>query len=435
MLAVNKKTVFHYVLIYIMFMMNDSYLFKVYLSNYNIVFAVIAIVILLYCGYDFIRTSISSPVIFSVFLLAAAVFVRFSAGGVGIAAWLRWVTPILWVLCVIVYDSDNVLERFLKLVYAMSIISLVCYVICQINPDILTNLFPSHYAAGKSVINWTSSTTANYRTEYADGLLLYSVRFTEYNRNNGVFSEPGLYQMVLSIALFIAVFIPNLKIEKRKLNRIILVLIITIVTTMSTSGYLSLFVILIAYILGQRKMETHRLSKSLILVFCLVGIILAYDYSINETNSLLYTTVIGKIFTDGSVNLNASSGYWRMLTIQTSWSSMLKNPFGVGYDNMSELLTSGSTGAQIFVFGAAIGVIPFVISQLWQLIPVIRTPIFGIPEKICFIFIFYNCLLSQSKEFYAVLLLIPIFIMMIDTGYVEIDEPDVETQEQIDVKT
>lgn len=76
----------------------------------------------------------------------------------------------------------------------------------------------------------------------------------ELTRNNGIFNEPGLYQMVLNTALYFTMFFPEqLKCGAKKQERYMLILIIAIVTCQSTTGYLSLGAIIVGYLMTKQK--------------------------------------------------------------------------------------------------------------------------------------------------------------------------------------
>lgn len=330
-------------------------------------------------------------------------------GGVGLDAWLRWAVPILLVYYSFSVDKEQFLNRWVKLVVVMSAISLAFWLACQINVDLIRSILPTHYTMGRSVAYWTSSTSAVYQPEYGDGLLFYSVRFLEPDRNNGVFSEPGLYQMVLNITLFILLFMRDeLNITNKLHIKYTIILLVTLITCKSTSGYLSFVIILVMFMMQENQAEQK--NKNRIIIAALFGIaLLLVEYSLNGTNSLLYTQLLKKILSDGKLTISADSGMWRMMTVATAWTSMLQNPFGIGYDNANALLASGSTGAQIFLMGAALGIIPFVTFQAWTLYPVLTSKSISVLGKIAFVFMFYNSMLAQSKEFYSAFLIFTIY--------------------------
>ena len=408
-LIIRKKATWQHILLYFVYMLNDSFLYKNFVSGYNLVIFVTLV---------FLTTIVKGkrPLFiwgFLAFSLASVTIVRIMQGGVGLDAWLRWAVPILLVYYAFSVDKDHFLHRWVKLVVVMSAISLIFWLACQIDADLIRRLLPSHYSVGQSVLYWTSSTSAVYQTEYGDGLLFYAVRNFETDRNNGVFSEPGLHQMVLCATLFMLLFMKDkLEITSKQQMKYIVVLLITLITCKSTSGYLSFVVIFMMFMI--QKSQAEAKNKYRIISVALLGVVvLLVEYLLNGRNSLLYTQLFQKIFSDGTITLSADSGMWRMMTISTAWSSMLQNPLGIGYDNANALLVSGSSGAQIFLMGAALGIIPFVVFQVWTWYPVLQTKSINIFGKAAFLFMFYNSMLAQSKEFYSVFLIFTIYCFFI----------------------
>ena len=404
-LIISKNATWQYILLYLVYMLNDSFLYKNFISRYNLVIFVVLV---------FLTTIVKGkrPLFiwgFLAFSLVSVAIVRIMQGGVGLDAWLRWAVPILLVYYAFSVDKDHFLHRWVKLVVVMSVISLIFWLACQIDADLIRRLLPTHYPVGQSVLYWTSSTSAVYQTEYGDGLLFYAVRNFEPDRNNGVFSEPGLHQMVLCATLFMLLFMKDkLEITSKQQMKYIVVLLITLITCKSTSGYLSFVVIIMMFII--QKSRTEVKNKYRIISVALFGVaVLLVEYLVNGMNSLLYTQLLSKIFSDGMITISADSGMWRTMTISTAWSSMLQNPLGIGYDSANALLVSGSSGAQIFLMGAALGIIPFVVFQAWTWYPVLQTKSINIFGKVAFLFMFYNSMLAQSKEFYSVFLIFTIY--------------------------
>lgn len=404
-LKISKRVLWQYLLLYLVYMMNDSLLYKKYISKANIVLFV------LLCFLTFFQRKQRSLYVwgFLGFSLFAVVFERLYSGGVGLEAWLRWGVPVLLVYYTFSIDKEQFLHRWTKLVVFMCIISLAIWLGCQINVDFMRGIMPTHYSMGKSVAYWTSSTNAVYQTEYGDGLFFYSIRYFEPDRNNGVFSEPGLYQMLLNATLFVLLFMGDkVNITNKQQLKYSAIIFITLITCKSTSGYLSFVVIMLMYMM-KRNQEEHK-NKNRIIVVILLGVaVLLAEYSINGANSILYSQLLRKILMNGKVSLSADTGVWRLMTIASAWESMMAHPLGIGFDRAMALMADGSAGAQIFLMGAALGVVPFVVFQVWTWYPVLISKSISILGKIAFMFMFYNSMLAQSKEFYSVFLIFTIY--------------------------
>lgn len=87
--------------------------------------------------------------------------------------------------------------------------------------------------------------------------LVQNVRFP--TRNAGVFWEAGIYQCYLNISLFIMLYLlpeNNRKITYLKIG----IIITTIITTLSTSGYIEMVLILSCKLLGQYKKAKNKVQ-------------------------------------------------------------------------------------------------------------------------------------------------------------------------------
>lgn len=81
---------------------------------------------------------------------------------------------------------------------------------------------------------------------YSYNFYIYSFVVQHQHRNCGPFGEPGQYQCILSAALFFTLFHLN-KVTPQYRIWAMIVFVFTIITTQSTTGYISLVVIITAY--------------------------------------------------------------------------------------------------------------------------------------------------------------------------------------------
>ena len=406
-IKVNKNAIIQYAILYLVYILNDSYLYKYFLGKYNI--------ILFFAGLFCIlikKIHLKYAFAYLIYSFATILFVRNYADGVGLQAFLRVAVPLIFVVIAIQINKQQFLDRWVKLIVVMAGISLICWGIVQINADILRNYMIMRFDAGKVVDYWISSTNAAYRTVTVDGALLYTIRGNfELDRNNGVFSEPGLFQMMLCASLFILLFLDDMiTVKGKKRMYYSMILLLTIVTCKSTSGYLSTIILLIVFFLNRRKNDNTK--KHIVAIAVLVISFIVGEYLWNGNSSVLYTQFLRKIIMDGKISITADTGVWRIMTINTMCKSMIEHPLGIGYDNAIKLMPTGSSGAQIFVFGAAMGIIPFIVIQIWMLYPVFRTSLINRSEKVAYLFMFYNSMLAQSKEVYAVYLVFTILFII-----------------------
>lgn len=143
------------------------------------------------------------------------------------------------------------IDRYVKTLYAIAITSLIFYLISNIAPNVLT-LLSFDTSSGESI--------------YARQSIFGLFTFVEQNihRNSGSFWEPGAFGGYLVLA-FIFNFFSHLK-NKKKIG---IVLIITILTTMSTTAYLAIF--LFSFLVYYKKINNAIIKIIAVSVILLGG--------------------------------------------------------------------------------------------------------------------------------------------------------------------
>lgn len=196
---------------------------------------------------------------------------------------------------------------FSDIIVVLSIASIFSFVIYYINYELL-NIFPilsntngvQYYFTGVSFIP-------------------IKVAYTMY-RSYGIFREPGMYMVFLNIALMFELF-------SKKINyKRIIVLSLALLTTLSTAGYLSLFLILIVFI-SKAKIKIQNKIYFIICVSVVIASILSFiDYE------FFFNRIIMKLFDGGS------SSDARLDSITINILLLLDNihaiPFGLGFENV-----------------------------------------------------------------------------------------------------
>lgn len=130
-------------------------------------------------------------------------------------------------------------KYYINLVFVLSIISLICFFIFVIRPDIILNNIPS-------ITYW------NHVTKYIG---VYNFSNNIYTiRNFGPFHEAGMWAVFVDVALL-------LQFQKNKNNKFsdklkIFIFIITIITTFSTTGFIVCIIILFNKLLLKPNAKT-----------------------------------------------------------------------------------------------------------------------------------------------------------------------------------
>ncbi|MCL1096426.1 hypothetical protein [Shewanella gelidii] len=196
---------------------------------------------------------------------------------------------------------DDFATRFEKIVVFLSVVSLCIYLFVSVFPSTINYFFTYEYEG------FSAKTVILLNVLIPDGQVLF--------RNAGVASEPGLYQLILNLALHFRLL------RLKKLDLASTALIMSIVTTDSTVGIFICFVILC-------------FNLSLRLIFMLAPVVIM---SFSIIVDLFFYHLEYKLF--GSVAFNG-----RMLPILNLIDLAAEYPLGMGsvlYTHYLEILNIG----------------------------------------------------------------------------------------------
>lgn len=158
---------------------------------------------------------------------------------------------ILWLvgICIGYIEKQYFINKFINIICFFSVISIVCIFISNFIPQYSSFFYKSN--------------------EYAHHTYLISPFYmwgnTElWTRNSGPFWEPGAFQGFINIAIL---FILTSNINIRNMNIKLIILVITLLTTQSTTGYI-LFVLNIIFFGGEilRKLKRNNLLLKIFMV-------------------------------------------------------------------------------------------------------------------------------------------------------------------------
>ena len=162
----------------------------------------------------------------------------FTGGALSIATTLSLLSRYLMVYVAIVSNREKFIERFLRMCYVLAITSVIIFAFVQIaGQDTAMRLMSPLYEI-KNTLSWMPSSY---------GLFFIVYNFRNGNRNSYMFGEPGLYQMVIILALYFTVFKAEHLSDKQK-ARYVIVFLITMITIQSTTGFMSLIVLILCII-------------------------------------------------------------------------------------------------------------------------------------------------------------------------------------------
>lgn len=391
--------ILHYILIYLVFIIPGSCLFdKVLPSFIKLIFA--SILLLQFLVNKKYRS------IYVIILIISIVFfgllVRaLTYGGIGITSIISIITPILTINLAYKYDKRFFLNRFIRLSVFFFLVSLFSFAIQIIFPNFYYNeLFYKFFTVAHG--------SAGYETfEYGHGFLFYSFLEVHSKRNCGIFTEPGVYQIILNAVLVILLFYTNKLILSVRIAKIFtLITIATLITAQSTSGYIAMIIIFLFYFI--RYIYYKSIYMKMILWFVVfITLFCIFDIMVNSTESIIFKAFINKIFDENlKFDLNVSTGFYRMEGLKLCLDYMVKYPLGAGFNELSiDLDLGNAAGGALLKFGAAYGFIPLVIFILWFCYPFLKKK--QILMLLLSLFLFINTGLAQTYFCYTGTIILP----------------------------
>lgn len=402
-LEVRKSSIIQYFLIYLLICFQGSMGFRTYYNVFLIMTIVAAALV-------FLRKRRSIPQHYLVFLTTLFLLllfeILFTDGGLELSSIISIMARFLIVMAAYYYDTELFADRFVKMVVFLAVISLFGFILSSTVPTILKALLTTRT---ETVTNYWRS----YDVEYY-GTFLYA--FTNATaRNIGIFHEPGLYQIVLNVALYILLFKRNaLCITNRKWNIYCVVIIVTLVTTMSTTGLLGMIGLLVIYVLFAKEDNTLGPKLKYFLVFGL-GIFGIYLF-FADADSFINRYVLSKIMQNGKIDFSSSTGNSRIMSMMSDLAIFRENIFGIGYlkynaafsENLIDKTIADTSSCVGFTQVLAIlGILVFTLIVLYYAF-LIRRNMNG-SEAIAFLFIFVNTGLGQPYIWFPALVVLLLF--------------------------
>lgn len=161
------------------------------------------------------------------------------------------------------------------------------------------------------------------RFGYEGVLYLFRHAFHPY-RNNSIFFEPGAYQGFLNAALFLIAFAKT-EIENRKKLVYSIVLLVALVTTFSTTGFVIFSVGFILFLFKSNIVSFYGKTVLVALIFAVVG----------SLSAQFHSTFVLKLseYMDPSESRRGYSAAGRSFGAQTDLKLFRENVFGMGFDD------------------------------------------------------------------------------------------------------
>lgn len=391
----NIRVILHYVLIYIFVIMHGAVVWAGIIGNDYIALAAV-LVIFAFCMCLF-NIGFPKKLLVYAICLFTCYFLSAMLNDIGLSSGLNIKTALIIVINIlaayVIYriDCQKVLQRFVNVIAFFAGASLIFYSTSILlgKAALVGPLFPQ-VDWGRGHIGW----------------LLYSYTLKDM-RNYGIFYEPGVYEVLLVSAIYFMIFYKSrFSYSKRKYNSILSVLIITLVTTGSTTGYISGMILLCGLLFSGEQKKEHKKIGILLILFIIFFFV---DYWNNGDISLVSTYVLGKIeemqLGGGTYNADSSGGA-RIFIVTQALEALKKNPFfGLGAHYLETRIANQfwdgfGTGNVLFGTIATKGLVT-VIATLYPLLKsgyVNRTSIL---QYIIFVLLFVNTTIAQSQLVYG----------------------------------
>ena len=322
------RAVIQYLIIYILLLVQGT----AFESNHHDFFQIV--IFFLGISYCYKRT-VSKSTLSKIMVIALSLLVSciVTQGSMTLGSIITLINTFLIVMCAYKLCPEKIAERAVKLICLFSLLSLVFYTAQMLNPEFLRRIsIPYTYNTGDQY--WQNGSRVDL-VIYFNFLFSYNP-YAQRLRNCGIFTEPGVYAMVLTAALFLLLYNKD-KFEMKSFKRYLIILIVTMVSVQSAMGFICLAIIF-AYVLMNKRENMGNIKKVLILAGVAVLLVSIYQ----GTESIIYRNLLSKIydFDASAVDLSVSTGKSRLESIRADMSIALQNPFGVGYRDYTPLWNS-----------------------------------------------------------------------------------------------
>ena len=294
------------------------------------------------------RVRFSSNFMWTITLFTVFAILTFVQNGRISPLWLG----IWWMNFVVAYAlcyrfEDKIFTVFETIIYHLCIISLVLWGLYLVNPNVVQSLvetlqFSKSYSEDIQSQNMIVYTLMDNDRQLND--------FVEVSRNAGFMWEPGAFASVICFAIWCNVIRTNFALFG---NRHLIIMLLALMSTSSTTGYMIFIVFTVLYFICNRK------YKHLLYIVPIIAILFQLPFVKDK--------IVDEYIGVGDVNLamydeleNSSLG--RIISFQLDWDEFLRHPFlGLGgysegtwlhqqgYDNLA---TISGVGKLLSRYGA-----------------------------------------------------------------------------------
>ena len=401
-----KEAFCHYVLLYLMIAMGDSFLYDRVLTNLTIPMVLVLIIVVLANR----KYQLVYPITILVLGLITMLAVRANTGAMGPTELISWTAMIGITFVAVRYNTSKFLMRLIKLTAVLTAFSLAIFFASQVVPGIWGRVTPISYFLTFGDTVWLDSINKIVSYYQADGLFLYVDRGFDATRNVGVFREPAVYQILLNSMIYTLLFMRPYELKDKSWKGLIFLYVVAVLTTRSATGYATTLLIVFAYFVATKRSGE---GVSIILpvlsgIFC-VGLFLVSFFG---NSDWIADSVLGRFINNGRFSFDAS-GEARVGAANAALSLIPQYPFGCGYDVYSESISTGNSefvAACLLKVAAVYGPIMAIGIVAWVFYPVFRCKDFGLVAKLTFAAMYFIATYLECEVFYTTLVFIPLYL-------------------------
>ncbi|WP_419169412.1 hypothetical protein [Negativibacillus massiliensis] len=413
-LRINITSLTQYLMLYFMLnTMSTGYLLTLG-NNWPLIGLAASVFVLVWHG----RGNHQSILIVVASTIVCIILTRYLVGGIGIFAIYVIVSRILLGYTSVIVDKKNCALRLIRLGSVLNVGSLIYYTIFSFNKSLLPVLLPFEGVAESGAV-FLFNPVFTYNAQGINDTVL---------RNNGIYTEPTLMAIQLLSLIFLLIFL-NKKIcmTETERKKHLIIAVITLLTTLSTTGIIAFSIAIIIYVLMGDKSVAFKIRVVILIgIFFLIATV---EWTLNGQNGIVYEFFLRKTTSINEagqmvVDLSADTGIARISAIVAALSLIFKYPLGCGYtiynDHVSKYSLMGvqSAGGGIVNEIAIFGIIPVSVALVYILKGVSKyIDKSAIP---IFIVIFFSTTMAESTMYYS------IFFTIATIGYVNYNAKDVD---------
>ncbi len=302
---ITQRVVINWVLVYLLLFLSGTWRFNLSANKY----LVLGFLVALTAWFLFTDRKISDrflfyAIVFTGFLFSLSLY---TGGGITLLSVISALMKLLIAYFILKTVGSSFTETYIKLVVFLAVVSLFGYTTDKfyLFEGLVRKLPPVD--------------------EYGFEGIFYLYRFPWHiERNNSIFFEPGAYQVFLNAALFM-LFFAKTSFGSRTIWVYITILVATLVTAFSTTGFLIFAVMFFLFLL---KSQVASFTGKIVIIgifFVVVGAFSTQFYSTFIVKLNDYLTA-GEYDTGGSARARSNDS-------MTDLKIFRKHIFGVGYDN------------------------------------------------------------------------------------------------------